>query len=41
MTNPSNLQPALEVTELEERFELTTVAADAAKGDKTTVIVVK
>ena len=32
MTNPFSTNP-LEVTELEERFELTAAGADADKGD--------
>lgn len=38
MTNPS-IQKALEVTELEDRFELTTAGADADKLDGNTVTV--
>lgn len=38
MTNPS-IQKALEVTELEDRFELTTAGADADKLDNNTVTV--
>jgi hypothetical protein len=37
MTDP-NFKPALEVTELEERFELTSAAVDADKGDSTVEI---
>jgi hypothetical protein len=36
MTNPS-IKTALEVTELEDRFELTAAGADAVKFDGNTV----
>ncbi|MFT5998470.1 MAG: hypothetical protein ACI81P_000923 [Neolewinella sp.] len=38
MTNPS-IKAALEVTELEERFELTTAGADADKFDDNHIVI--
>ncbi|MFT5998471.1 MAG: hypothetical protein ACI81P_000924 [Neolewinella sp.] len=40
MTNPS-IKAALEITELEERFELTTAGADADKFDNNTVTILR